>query len=617
MTSFTPTSTPRSTPAVPAAGAPPASSSFARPSTAAASKLRNAITSSSTSPARARAAAATSETVRSPLTTARTASTADRSPGPARRRSAAITAARPSASPPGEAAEDGVDRVVDGAVGDDDGGLGPFRVDGDGADLEGEQLLGAVRAGGRADRPLDVEALSELTLEVAGHGEERLDLLVAERPEVAPRLLDLVLGDGVVVAGEAVLVLLRAHHAGVDLPGDLVHLEQVRCHLAADDGLAEPVAGLDHDERAVARAGVVGEHHAGAAGVDQLLDDDGDAVVLALDLPLGPVGADVRLEGREEAPLHLGHHLGRPGGAEEGAELPGAARLGRVLDRGARAHGHRELGHPAGVAEREVGGLDVGPQGLGHGAGRAGRAGRPGGVVTDARDVVEVGRGRHDERARHLLAGSDEAAEADRLAPDDRQVLGGTVAGRHDVAGRKGRREGHRRCRRHRRGLGARHAGAPARSRMVTTPWSPSTRMRSPVFTSCVPTPVATTAGSSYSRETMAACDMIPPPSETAAAMRAKTIDQLGAVSGQTRISPSTSSDSSSTRCTTRATPSAVPGEAARPRNSPDSPPSVPADSHRSTVSELMPNRVTVIGSVMRSGGTPRAGGGLQASSAL
>ncbi len=53
--------------------------------------------------------------------------------------------------------------------------------------------------------------------------------------------------------------------------------------------------------------------------------------------------------------------------------------------------------------------------------------------------------------------------------------------------------------------------------------------------------------GSRYSRDTMAAWDMIPPPSETAAAIRAKTIDQLGAVSGQTRISPSASWSSSST----------------------------------------------------------------------
>ena len=40
------------------------------------------------------------------------------------------------------------------------------------------------------------------------------------------------------------------------------------------------------------------------------------------------------------------------------------------------------------------------------------------------------------------------------------------------------------------------------------------------------------------------------------------------------------------------------------------------AASQRSIVSVLMPNRVTVIGSVTFSGGTPSAGGGLQASNA-
>ena len=44
--------------------------------------------------------------------------------------------------------------------------------------------------------------------------------------------------------------------------------------------------------------------------------------------------------------------------------------------------------------------------------------------------------------------------------------------------------------------------------------------------------------------------------------------------------------------------------------------PAFSAASQRSTVSELMPNSVTVIGSVTRSGGPPRAGGGLQASNA-
>ena len=162
----------------------------------------------------------------------------------------------------------------------------------------------------------------------------------------------------------------------------------------------------------------------------------------------------------------------------------------------------------------------------------------------------------------------------------------------------------------------ATETSSPARARMVTTPVLPFTRSRSPVCTTLVPMPVATTAGSSYSRETIAACDMMPPPSETAAAMRAKTIDQLGAVSGQTRISPSSRVSSSSALWTTRATPSASPGEAARPMNSSFEADPRSAASQRLIVSVLMPKRVTVIGSVTRSGGTPSATGGLQASRA-
>ena len=50
--------------------------------------------------------------------------------------------------------------------------------------------------------------------------------------------------------------------------------------------------------------------------------------------------------------------------------------------------------------------------------------------------------------------------------------------------------------------------------------------------------------------------------------------------------------------------------------NSSFGPPASSAASQRLIVSVLMPKRVTVIGSVTRSGGTPSAGGGLQASRA-
>ena len=48
-----------------------------------------------------------------------------------------------------------------------------------------------------------------------------------------------------------------------------------------------------------------------------------------------------------------------------------------------------------------------------------------------------------------------------------------------------------------------------------------------------------TTAGMPYSRATIAACDIAPPISDTAALIFPNTGAPLGAVTGQTRISPS------------------------------------------------------------------------------
>ena len=94
-------------------------------------------------------------------------------------------------------------------------------------------------------------------------------------------------------------------------------------------------------------------------------------------------------------------------------------------------------------------------------------------------------------------------------------------------------------------------------------PVLPSTRTRSPVLIAEVALPVPTTAGRPYSRATIAACDIIPPMSETAAAIFGKTGPQLGAVTEQTRISSCCTVPISSTLLTTRATPSTTPGEAA------------------------------------------------------
>ncbi len=115
------------------------------------------------------------------------------------------------------------------------------------------------------------------------------------------------------------------------------------------------------------------------------------------------------------------------------------------------------------------------------------------------------------------------------------------------------------------------------------------------------------TAGSPYSRHTMAAWLMIPPTSVTVAAILPKIGAQPGAVSGAMSTSPSRRSPIPSAVRITRAGPSATPGEAAKPDKppAPEEPPS-----HCRTLSEVMPQSMMVNGSVITSGGTPRAGGG-------
>ena len=73
----------------------------------------------------------------------------------------------------------------------------------------------------------------------------------------------------------------------------------------------------------------------------------------------------------------------------------------------------------------------------------------------------------------------------------------------------------------------------------MTSPFEPSTRSLCPVLMTALAEPVAVTAGSPYSRQTMAACDIIPPMSVTVALILLNIGAQLGAVTGVTRISPS------------------------------------------------------------------------------
>ena len=67
---------------------------------------------------------------------------------------------------------------------------------------------------------------------------------------------------------------------------------------------------------------------------------------------------------------------------------------------------------------------------------------------------------------------------------------------------------------------------------MVTIPVAPSTFSLSPVLMILVAKPVPTTAGSPYSRQTIAAWEDIPPRSLTAALILANAGPQLGDVHG-------------------------------------------------------------------------------------
>src|SRR5450759_4911855 len=217
---------------------------------------------------------------------------------------------------------------------------------------------------------------------------------------------------------------------------------------------------------------------------------------------------------------------------------------------------------------------------------------RPQPGVLDERVVGEGGEGKP---RRYPQPSSHHLAQARVLAPNQRPGLGDEVPEPDDV-----------RC------LGCHcFALSAPQSRNVTTPVLPSTRSRCPVLIFVVAQPVPTTAGSPYSRDTMAAWDIIPPMSETAARILLKTGVQLGEVIVQTKISPSWIELMSSTLSTTLAGPSATPPEPAKPESVLESCP--PAGfSHSSTRSVVMPQSMTVKGSVMTSGGGPSAGGGVQ-----
>src|SRR5688572_22460839 len=157
-----------------------------------------------------------------------------------------------------------------------------------------------------------------------------------------------------------------------------------------------------------------------------------------------------------------------------------------------------------------------------------------------------------------------------------------------------------------------RPSAAGAQSRSVTTPELPSTRSIRPVVIVATAFPVPTTAGSPYSRQTIAVWLMIPPTSETVAATRPNTGAHDGDVAGQTRMSPGSIDGSSEGWVMTRTGPSTTPGEPAVPRSTPSS---ESERSHSATVDVVIPQSITVNGSSIVVGGGPSAGGGSHARS--
>src|ERR1035437_8878957 len=146
---------------------------------------------------------------------------------------------------------------------------------------------------------------------------------------------------------------------------------------------------------------------------------------------------------------------------------------------------------------------------------------------------------------------------------------------------------------------------------METTPEEPSTRSIIPDLMIFVACPVPTTAGSPYSRQTIAAWLMTPPTSVTQALILAKAGAQEGEVVGATRISPSCNCPTSDTVLQTRARPSTMPGLPAKPLSSVMLSGSLTSCTADQSASDLLvtPQSTMVNGSWITSGGVPMAGG--------
>ena len=124
-----------------------------------------------------------------------------------------------------------------------------------------------------------------------------------------------------------------------------------------------------------------------------------------------------------------------------------------------------------------------------------------------------------------------------------------------------------------------------------------------------VAVPVPVTEGTPYSRHTMAAWEVIPPMSVTAALILENTGAQAGLVFGTTMMSSCSKVTISSSSLSTRALPSTQPADDANPFSSFRSPDLVDAPSSQSwTRSVVTPQSMTVNGSATTSGGTHENG---------
>ncbi|MNS55863.1 hypothetical protein D3C72_887080 [compost metagenome] len=284
--------------------------------------------------------------------------------------------------------------------------------------------------------PLQVLRRPAPALDVGGQGRQRADLLVAQRPTLAP-IGRHVLHRHASRAGRDHLDFLVTHHVAADRPGGLVHDHVIRRRAAADHGLAEAEARVDHHLVARARHRVDAERHAGHLGDKHGLHEDRDRRrrLVAQPAPVshrplgpqpGPAGPNRRQDARCPAHVQIGRLLARERGA------------GPVLAHRARAHRHRRVRHVQPLGELGVGvdhGLDdLGGhrralnrrhQGVRHGFGRVG-AGRLEGAAERglARHQGLVGRRVHHEARRHRQPVGGQRGQRRRLAAHARRRIG-------------------------------------------------------------------------------------------------------------------------------------------------------------------------------------------------